>query len=52
MKKTIVVVKDNDEEFVLSFDYIHMAMNDPHAVFVFCPQTRVIYKSVGTEEEK
>ena len=52
MKRTIVVVKDNGEEFVLSFDYIHMAVNDLHAMFVFCPQTRVIYKSVGTEKDK
>lgn len=40
---TIVIIKDNGTEYTCSFDYVHMAMHDPHAVKVYCPQTGRVY---------
>lgn len=52
MKKTIVVLKDNGEQYVLGFDYVHMAMHDPKAVYVYCPQTDRVYLNRIADAEK
>ena len=52
MKKTIVVLKDNGEQYVLGFDYIHMAVNDPNAIYVYCPQTDRVYLDRIADAEK
>lgn len=52
MEKTIVVIKEGGKKFVLSFEYVHMAIRDPKATFVYCPQTNTIYLSKPPKAEK
>jgi len=52
MGKTIVVIKESGEKFVLSFEYVHMAIRDPKATFVYCPQTNTIYLSKPPKAKK